>query len=180
MLLQKYWGQKYLTINIKSECFTLGLENNENTQVFSFDYEGRCWTALNNDISYRLGLDGKIIARTVDKNRNVKRWLLSEQESDIFREEARQLCKNVKKAFFTKELSFSEDIPEYFFSGLYDASAFDKIRAASDHKEYQSTYKPVGILPPDQYMSVVLQASEGCSFNTCTFCSFYKKQAFSY
>jgi radical SAM superfamily enzyme YgiQ (UPF0313 family) len=31
----------------------------------------------------------------------------------------------------------------------------------------------VGILPPDQYLSLVVQATEGCSFNTCTFCELY-------
>jgi radical SAM superfamily enzyme YgiQ (UPF0313 family) len=36
----------------------------------------------------------------------------------------------------------------------------------------------VGILPPDQYMAVVLQATEGCSFNTCTFCNFYRDRPF--
>ena len=48
----------------------------------------------------------------------------------------------------------------------------------SDIKKYQSVYKPVGILPPDQYFSVVLQLTEGCSFNTCTFCDFYKNRLF--
>ena len=33
---------------------------------------------------------------------------------------------------------------------------------------------PVGILPPDQYLALVLQATEGCSFNTCTFCDLYQ------
>jgi len=40
--------------------------------------------------------------------------------------------------------------------------------------------KPVGILPPDQYMAVVLQAAEGCAFNTCTFCDFYRDRSFSH
>jgi radical SAM superfamily enzyme YgiQ (UPF0313 family) len=39
-------------------------------------------------------------------------------------------------------------------------------------------YQPVGILPPDQYMAVVLQVTEGCSFNTCTFCNFYRGRRF--
>ncbi|MBW6472723.1 MAG: radical SAM protein, partial [Anaerolineaceae bacterium] len=48
----------------------------------------------------------------------------------------------------------------------------------NDVSNYHSVYKPVGILPPDQYISVVLQLTEGCSFNKCTFCSFYRDRPF--
>ena len=178
MLLQKYWGHEYLTINIKPESFTIGLEAAGNTKVFGFDYEGRCWTGLDNDISFRQGLDGKIIARSVDKQRNVQRWYLSEKDAGVFREQAREVCKNLQAAFWEKTLVFEEPIPEHFFSGLSAVSGFDSKRAAEDLENYKKCYKPVGILPPDQYMSLVLQASEGCSFNTCTFCSFYKNRPF--
>lgn len=47
-----------------------------------------------------------------------------------------------------------------------------------DVDQYASVYKPVGILPPDQYFSVVLQLTEGCSFNSFTFCTFYKDRYF--
>jgi len=48
----------------------------------------------------------------------------------------------------------------------------------NDVSKYHSVYKPVGILPPDQYISVVLQLTEGCSFNKCTFCTFYRDRPF--
>jgi radical SAM superfamily enzyme YgiQ (UPF0313 family) len=51
-------------------------------------------------------------------------------------------------------------------------------RYRQDVIQYHKVYKPVGILPPDQYMAVVLQATEGCSFNTCTFCDFYRDRPF--
>ena len=35
-------------------------------------------------------------------------------------------------------------------------------------------YSPVGILPPDQYLALVVQATRGCAFNTCTFCDLYR------
>ena len=38
---------------------------------------------------------------------------------------------------------------------------------------------PISILPPDQYQAVVLQATFGCSWNRCTFCSFYQDRPFS-
>jgi radical SAM superfamily enzyme YgiQ (UPF0313 family) len=36
----------------------------------------------------------------------------------------------------------------------------------------------VSILPPDQYLALVLQATEGCSYNRCTFCDFYHDRPF--
>jgi radical SAM superfamily enzyme YgiQ (UPF0313 family) len=50
--------------------------------------------------------------------------------------------------------------------------------ARIDAAHYHRVYRPIGILPPDQYMALVLQLTEGCSFNTCTFCTFYRDQPF--
>jgi radical SAM superfamily enzyme YgiQ (UPF0313 family) len=41
-----------------------------------------------------------------------------------------------------------------------------------------SIYKPVSILPPDQYLALVVQATEGCSYNECSFCTFYRDRPF--
>ncbi len=41
-----------------------------------------------------------------------------------------------------------------------------------------SVYKPVPILPPDQYLSTVVQVTEGCSYNECSFCTFYRDRPF--
>ncbi len=39
---------------------------------------------------------------------------------------------------------------------------------------FREVYQPVPVLPPDHYGSLVLQATEGCSFNTCAFCKLYR------
>jgi hypothetical protein len=43
-----------------------------------------------------------------------------------------------------------------------------------DAARFKSVYHTVGILPPDQYLALVLQATEGCSWNACTFCHLYR------
>ena len=48
----------------------------------------------------------------------------------------------------------------------------------TDKKRFASIYKPITILPPDQYGAVVLQLAEGCSYNKCTFCIFYRDRPF--
>ncbi|MBT3603112.1 MAG: hypothetical protein HN521_08610, partial [Candidatus Latescibacteria bacterium] len=48
----------------------------------------------------------------------------------------------------------------------------------NDAREFDQVYRPISILPPDQYLSVVIQATEGCSWNKCSFCDFYSGQTF--
>jgi len=58
------------------------------------------------------------------------------------------------------------------------ASRFDAGAARADRRRFELIYGRVGILPPDQYLALVLQATQGCSFNSCTFCDFYLGQPF--
>lgn len=44
---------------------------------------------------------------------------------------------------------------------------------------FRQLYRPVSILPPDQYRSLVLQLSEGCPWNRCSFCDLYKDRDFT-
>jgi len=48
----------------------------------------------------------------------------------------------------------------------------------SDAKAFRQTYLPISILPPDQYHSLVVQVTEGCSYNRCLFCDFYRDRPF--
>jgi radical SAM superfamily enzyme YgiQ (UPF0313 family) len=61
---------------------------------------------------------------------------------------------------------------------LTRAAALDVSAAHADVARYHRVYRPIGILPPDQYLALVLQMTEGCSFNTCTFCRFYRDRPF--
>jgi radical SAM superfamily enzyme YgiQ (UPF0313 family) len=45
-------------------------------------------------------------------------------------------------------------------------------------ERFRRIYLPVTILPPDQYMALVLQITEGCNYNLCTFCNFYRDRPF--
>ncbi|MBQ7569160.1 radical SAM protein [bacterium] len=39
---------------------------------------------------------------------------------------------------------------------------------------FQRVWPRVAILPPDQYAAAVVQMTQGCAYNRCRFCSFYK------
>src|SRR5690606_22716647 len=52
-------------------------------------------------------------------------------------------------------------------------------RLAGEFAAYQAAYPyPPSILPPDRYLSTVLQATFGCTWNRCTFCALYRDRQF--
>jgi radical SAM superfamily enzyme YgiQ (UPF0313 family) len=57
---------------------------------------------------------------------------------------------------------------------LQRVRAWTPERLAAEAARFSAVYQPVPILPPDHYASLVLQATEGCTFNTCTFCALYR------
>lgn len=178
MVILGKWGNVPLTISIKESCLTLSLEGSNEPEVFSFDHEGRLWTAMMDGVSYRCGLDGKIIARwSVGTENHDRLWLVNDSADAIF-DRARITSGELYTAIKNNEVDLYSSLPPAAMDALQIAAAFDAQKRQEDIDRYHHIYLPVGILPPDQYMAVVMQATEGCSFNTCTFCTFYKERPF--
>ncbi len=51
-------------------------------------------------------------------------------------------------------------------------------RLRRDAEEFARIYRPISILPPDQYRSLVLQLTEGCAYNQCSFCNLYRDRPY--
>jgi hypothetical protein len=178
MIVAGNWDNRPVTISVKSNCLTISLDGPYDADVFSYDFAGRLWTAFFDRISYRRGLDGKMIAKwRADDGQRRRRWLAREEALSV-EIHARQLVKELVLGLDSGLVRLQSALPESGRTALTAALAFDTERSEADAAAYHRVYKPVGILPPDQYMAVVLQATEGCSFNTCSFCSFYKDRPF--
>lgn len=172
------WKNYSVSLSLKSNCVTISLANSGDMRVYSFDNHGRWWTGVINGISYRRGLNGRVVAKWItENNQHERRWL--EQT------EAYELEDAIRKDF----VAFIQDLVQGSLTLTPTISSTDQLLleqigrysvadSAEDVFAYNQIYKPVGILPPDQYMALVLQASEGCSFNTCTFCNFYRDRPF--
>ncbi|MFN8606544.1 MAG: radical SAM protein [Vulcanimicrobiota bacterium] len=52
------------------------------------------------------------------------------------------------------------------------------VRLRADARDFASLYRPISILPPDQYRSLVLQLTEGCAYNRCSFCNLYRDRPY--
>jgi hypothetical protein len=172
------WQGKSLTVTVRPNCLTIGLGGPAQADVLSYDGEGRLWTAMLDSVAYRRGLDGKVIARWEGPGRTHDRRWLADAEARRLEAQAQRTAAELWQALRAGSASLSEPLPAAGWQALEQAAAFDAGRVAADMAAYRRIYRPVGILPPDQYMAVVLQATEGCSFNRCTFCSFYKDRPF--
>lgn len=178
MVIIGEWNDHPVTLSVKPNCLTLSLEKGGSAEVFSFDFAGRMWTALLEGVSYRRGLDGKIVAKWQTKaGGRERRWLTGERARQV-EARAREVAAGLYAAIINGQASLQSPLPEQGRLGFERAAAFDAERTQADIQRYYQVYKPVGILPPDQYMAVVLQATEGCAFNTCTFCDFYRDRRF--
>ncbi len=177
VILGKYKGQS-LTLSVKPGSLTLSLSGPSDSRVYSFDHTGRLWTAMLAGISYRRGLNGKVVAKWAENGQDRQRRWLSEQETSQLEETSRRAAAEVMAGIESGAAELNCELPRLGHIGLRQASAFDQEAYRQDVSQYHQVYQPVGILPPDQYMAVVLQATEGCSFNTCTFCDFYRDRPF--
>ncbi len=172
------WNQYPVSINLNASSFTISIEYPTHSDVFSFDHQGRPWTSLIEETSYRRGLDGRTVAKwiSLDGTRQ-RRWLLPE-EAERIAEQARNTAMKLYDAHVDGSLELSEPISPGNLIVFEKAMRFDTQARKNEKLKFDQIYLPVGILPPDQYGAVLLQATEGCSFNACTFCTFYKDRRF--
>ncbi|HOA23289.1 MAG: radical SAM protein [Aggregatilineales bacterium] len=178
MVILGTWAGKPVVVNARSNSLTVSVGDPTDADVVSYDFEGRLWTAYFDGTSYRRGLDGKIVAKWRIPGRERDRRWLPRDEALAIEERARCLVENLYHAIERSEATLNMSLPPEGEVAFRRAIAFDRERSLQDAVRYHEVYKPVGILPPDQYMAVVLQLTEGCSFNTCTFCTFYKGRRF--
>jgi radical SAM superfamily enzyme YgiQ (UPF0313 family) len=168
----------------------LGLRNDalsvftdEGKQYF-YDLEGRPWrlSTLNHNIQRGLSHHGvRLTKRTRESGGGFERERLTEDELAEFCRElweiGLEMAESLEKTPRQKIKFFK---PDYDTAVREIKQVLDKIgrytpeRIAEEKRRFESVYQPVPVLPPDHYRAFVLQATDGCSFDTCTFCSLYK------
>jgi hypothetical protein len=151
-----------------ASCYLTISENlNEH---YSFDTDGRWISAYLNGINYRCGLDGSVLSKQYELDGTKARRRLDDAETRLLIDDLHTRIARVAAALPGSAAEFRPL--------LQRALDWDAQRMAEQRALFQQTYRPVSILPPDQYRALVLQAAEGCSWNRCTFCSFYRDRPF--
>ncbi len=153
-------------ISIRPESTAVGAGSS-----FSFDREGRLLTAHFGEGFYKRGLDDTLL-RTNRAPGGEKRFVT------VSAAERSAVVRRTQESIGFVLANLPDDAPPEVSERLRLAAARDESFYASERRSFERLYKPVGILPPDQYRSLVLQATEGCHYNQCTFCRFYEDVPF--
>ena len=153
-------------------------------EVVSFDLEGRPQSWMSAGRTFKRSLASEVFGRrTVDGVR--RRWRVGDV-ADHFRLTGevgaaahRALAGGgLRRADGVRLRRLDEAEKGELTRRLARILAWTPERLLGERARFLRAYRPVSILPPDQYGSVVLQATYGCSWNRCTFCTFYQDRPF--
>lgn len=181
MLAEWEAGGKRVLFHEKPESLSLTVEG---STVLTYDRAGRPYAAFLEGRNYRRGLDNRVLEKWGEVRGGQKfrrrRWL-SPAEADRFLARLESLVQEVEAALVRgpcRLLRGSEDWQEKVRSWLAAILRYNRARLEEERQRYRQIYGSVSILPPDQYRAVVLQATEGCHWNRCTFCDLYRDRPF--
>lgn len=133
----------------------------------SLDAEGR-WLRLQEADRYaKRGSDSRVLVKERDRRR---RWRPRRMDP----EEQRRLHERVHRwvsalAADVDLASLSEATREW----IRRAAAWSPERLEAEALRHGQVYTRIPILPPDLYNAIVVQATLGCTYNRCSFCTFY-------
>lgn len=144
-------------------------------ESYSFDCAGRLLALFRDGRSYQRALDHRLLERLSGRNGPRRRELSPDEAQDLLGRAFASLA-GLRAAL--PRLPLSEEERRQLAGALDKVLAFGPERLAADGEVFRRLYKPVSILPPDQYLALVLQATQGCSWNRCTFCGLYRDRQF--
>jgi radical SAM superfamily enzyme YgiQ (UPF0313 family) len=135
--------------------------------VYSFDLEGRPLYWFERGRTYKRSLASVVHARDRTDGRRRHRQLAPAEAAEQFRRQLRLADR--------APLRYAGPVLHERMMRIRGWSADGLLR---EQARFETAYRPISILPPDQYLAVVLQATFGCSWNRCTFCGFYQDETF--
>lgn len=149
--------------------------------MLTFDLEGRLFVAFLQSQTFQRGLDGRVLlkGRRPGGPRG-ERWCRecgAGERLDLFRT-IDALVREAWAAHLKEAAKLVDGDWERVTVLLNRVLQWSPERLEAERVRFRSAYLPVGILPPDQRLAILLQASEGCSWNRCTFCPFYRGRPF--
>lgn len=185
-----------MTVSAPFESITWGETAGSTSLILSpratmgFDRAGRPTGLYENGLYTARGLDGRCLEKKwiwepgrPDARRHIRALSLQEQQGlrtriDRLLDDARNAAatgtplrryvRGQEQPARTEELSQKIDSLKCFLKAGWE----------EEPRRFAEIWNPIGILPPDQYLSLVIQVAEGCAWNQCTFCDFYAARPF--
>lgn len=172
-------GQQRILVNLRPHSFSVTI--NVST-IYNFDAAGRLMGAYVHGRNYLRGLSNRILVKWGAGHglANRSRQDLDEAGKRAFLGDVVERMAAIADAARRRNVQTAGDVPASTLDEVEQALervlGYDAL--AADGQRFLTIYKPISILPPDQYLALVLQATEGCSWNKCTFCDFYRDRPF--
>ncbi len=171
-----------LLINARREATSVLVDQ---SLALNYDREGRLTGAWIEGRNYRRSLDNRVI----EKQEGPQPGLSYRVRRELPPDEARAFLARVYGMLAEYRAALRDSATQPLGSPTPDdcavvRDALDRVlecdldRLERDRATFNLIYKPINILPPDQYLALVLQATEGCSYNHCAFCGFYRDRSF--
>jgi hypothetical protein len=180
MIAQGRWHTTAYALSLKDSSLSVAINGDH---IVVCDRAGRLYSVFRSGVHHRRSLNGSILQKwtppvgmTTERQR---RWL-DPAEADCLIDDTAKQFRQLHAALRAPDWEWvtppdrAVDLDD-LVQVIERASHFDSAAARSDAARFAEVYSPIGILPPDQYLALVLQATEGCSFNTCTFCDLYRQ-----
>lgn len=175
MVLRGTGGGTSWIVSLKTQSVAI---SRNNTTVAAWDRGGRLYSLCLNGVTHRRALNGQILVKRDQAGERCHQRLEGAEAAAVV-EAAAALARSAVSAMRSSEWRWAgtvDAVTSQEAATLLDlCSRFSPDAACADAAQFARVYSPVGILPPDQYLSLVVQATEGCSFNTCTFCDLYRE-----
>lgn len=152
------------------------------TEAYTLDGEGRLYSAFVHGRTFRRAYDGTIMEKHGSPGKRGAPWirrrrvLTAEEAGDLVNSVYERLRRSPVDGMAAEDALWPGG--PRFADWWEKTGTWDAGRLAADAGRFRSVYAPIGILPPDQYRAVVVQATVGCSYNHCTFCNFYRHEGF--
>jgi hypothetical protein len=174
MVLHARHASSAYIISLKPHSIAVSVDG---THVVSWDRGGRLYSVYDDGVTWRRGLSGTLIEKRQVGDERARAWLTGEA-ADLVVDSAASTARSIRDRMTGAAWRWTSEADPAavrdVLALLTLASRFDAASARADAARFGLVFGHVGILPPDQYLSLVLQATEGCAFNTCTFCDLYR------
>jgi radical SAM superfamily enzyme YgiQ (UPF0313 family) len=159
----------HVTAALRPDSITLGLPG----RSVSFDGAGRLLRAFHASRSLRRTLDNRVVEK---RKTGRHAWSYTRRELDL--RERRALVEAVREDVRAVRAALPGGEAAGLVERLEAVLAWTPERLEAEAARFAAAYRPVPILPPDQYRALVVQLTEGCAHNRCAFCELYRDRPY--
>lgn len=148
--------------------------------VSSWDLAGRPYALVRETGTYRRGLDGGLLRKreATAGSPRLRQRLTAAEGAGVVEAARRDALAALAALDRARVAPAAASVLTAARERLRQAAAMDAAALAADAARFDDACGRVGILPPDQYLALVVRLTEGCSWDACTFCTLYAGQPF--